>query len=195
MSGRIQEIKRGLRARIRARRRHLCPEWAARSSALLCARAMGLPELRRPGTALVYLAKGGEVDLDPLIFALWDAGWRVVVPAREGASEEYRPCELLPDTELERGAFDVSQPRRKRWVTFPEVDVAFVPGLAFDPYGGRLGHGGGHYDRMLPQVSDACCTIGVCFDFQFLTCIPQQCHDIGMRVMVTESGVVRCARG
>jgi 5-formyltetrahydrofolate cyclo-ligase len=155
---------------------------------------MGLPELRTPGMALVYLAKAGEVDLAALIAALWDAGWRVAVPARKGASELYRPCQLLPDQPLERGPFDVRQPKRKRWIDFEELDVAFVPGLAFDPYGARLGHGGGHYDRMLPLVRPSCTRIGVCFDFQFITCIPQQAHDMGMQVVVTERGVERCTR-
>lgn len=195
MSERIQQVKSRLRERIGSRRRHLCPEWAAQNSALLCSRAMVLPELRSPGTALVYLAKAGEVDLIALIYALWDEGWRVAVPAREGASQGYRPCELLPDETLERGPFDVDQPLEKRWIDPRTLDVAFVPGVAFDPYGGRLGHGGGHYDRMLPQVSPTCCTVGVGFDFQFLTCIPQQSHDIEMRVVVTERGVERCARG
>jgi 5-formyltetrahydrofolate cyclo-ligase len=195
MSIRIQEIKHQLRGRIHSRRRHLCPELAARDSALICARTMALPELRTPGTALLYLAKGGEVDLISLSYALWDAGWKIAVLAREGASAVYQPCELAPDEVLERGPFDVSQPQQKRWIDPAALDVAFIPGLAFDPYGGRLGHGGGHYDRMLPQVRSNCTTVGVCFDFQFITCIPQQSHDIGMRVVVTERGLERCARG
>ena len=60
---------------------------------------------------------------------------------------------------------------------YPSVDVAVVPGMAFDSRCNRLGRGKGYYDRMLPKLSNAY-KIGMCFDFQKLPGIPADDHDI-----------------
>lgn len=68
-----------------------------------------------------------------------------------------------------------------------EIDVILVPGTAFDRDGGRIGQGGGYYDRFLPRT-DAL-RVGVCHDFALLDRVPAQAHDQKMDLIVTPSGV------
>ena len=54
--------------------------------------------------------------------------------------------------------------------------LVLMPGLAFDPQGHRMGYGGGFYDRFLAREPHP--TIALCYDFQLLSDLPVQAHDI-----------------
>lgn len=59
---------------------------------------------------------------------------------------------------------------------YSSIDLAVIPGVAFDKAGNRLGRGKGYYDRLLPLLD--CHTIGICFPFQFVEAVPHEPHDI-----------------
>ena len=73
-----------------------------------------------------------------------------------------------------------------------------VPGAAFDRAGGRLGWGGGHYDRALAELAHACggaLLVGVCFSDQLIVSVPRAGHDLPVDLVVTEQAVVNARRG
>lgn len=70
-------------------------------------------------------------------------------------------------------------------ITAVRIDLAFIPGVAFDGQGNRLGRGKGYYDRFLPQLH--CPTIGICYDRQMVETIPVQEHDRGVNQIMTVS--------
>ena len=70
------------------------------------------------------------------------------------------------------------------------IDVAIIPGLAFDQRGHRLGHGGGYYDRFLPLLQAI--KVGIAFDCQLLPDLPVCPHDVSMNFVVTPSHFFHC---
>ncbi|MBO4300073.1 MAG: 5-formyltetrahydrofolate cyclo-ligase [Desulfovibrio sp.] len=64
-------------------------------------------------------------------------------------------------------------------------DCMILPGLAFDMHGGRLGYGGGYYDRFLAS-GWPCTLVGLCFDFQLLQCLPLAPWDRPVHCICTE---------
>jgi 5-formyltetrahydrofolate cyclo-ligase len=87
---------------------------------------------------------------------------------------------------LERGAFGILEPRGEVFLDYDQVEVAIVPGMAFDKAGHRLGRGKGFYDRLLPRLTQAH-KIGVCFPFQYLDEIPCEEHDVVMDEVISSS--------
>jgi 5-formyltetrahydrofolate cyclo-ligase len=79
--------------------------------------------------------------------------------------------------DLEGGFFNIMEPVGKAFSNYEEIDVAVIPGMAFDGRCNRLGRGRGYYDRLLPKLPQAY-KIGICFDFQKLPGIPADEHDI-----------------
>ena len=67
--------------------------------------------------------------------------------------------------------------------------IAFVPGLAFDSEGYRLGFGYGHYDKYLQNHQDIY-RIGVCFEHNLFTHLPVEDHDCRMHLITTESTIL-----
>ena len=66
------------------------------------------------------------------------------------------------------------------------------PGLAFDGRGSRLGRGKGYFDRLLETASGV--KIALAYDFEVLTEVPVDDHDVHMDFIVTETKVVHCKR-
>ena len=80
----------------------------------------------------------------------------------------------------------------------PPATVVLVPGAAFDRTGGRLGWGGGYYDRALAAVARSCATallVGVCFSEQLIDRVPRAGHDLPVDLVVTEREAVDALRG
>ncbi|RMF12444.1 MAG: 5-formyltetrahydrofolate cyclo-ligase [Candidatus Dadabacteria bacterium] len=170
-----------LRAQMQAKRRMLRPQlrarWSARIRELLVAVLGGFPG----HTIGVYWPLPTEPDTIPLI-ARWQRNrTRLALPVAEDGQWRWRRLLRLPDPATDPRS-DLSACTGRASVP----DVAIVPGLAFDPRGYRLGHGGGIYDRLLTAVPVA---IGVAFPFQFVHHIPEHSHDVPVDLVVLPSGV------
>jgi 5-formyltetrahydrofolate cyclo-ligase len=142
-------------------------------------------------TVLVYAATRGEPPLAELVALARQTGREVVLPRMAGDTLELRvwPAGGL----LVRGAHGIGEPDAS-WPSLPPeaIDLALVPGLAFDPGGGRLGQGGGYYDRLLPALvprrADAPRRVGVAWAFQIVPRVPMEPHDITVDAVLTEEG-------
>lgn len=184
--------KRSLRASARAARRSLLAPERQQASAAIVARLQQLPDVRDAATILLYAASPTEVDLAALVRPLRRRGVRTLFPRVDGAQLDLVAAADLRTLELGyRGIREPSGPR-----VGPEVvDIALVPGVAFDPLGGRLGQGGGHYDRLLARFPDDCVRIGVCFACQMVPHVPRAPHDEAVDLVVTEHALYRADPG
>jgi len=184
----LADAKRELRTASRERRRALTPAERARASARAVARLVTLPELETARTVALYGALPDEADPSPLVDVLHARGVTVLLPRVTGDE-----LELVGFTTIEglsRGYRGVSEPVGPATAN-AEVDLIVVPGLAFDLGGGRLGQGGGHYDRLLALLPVAALRVGLCLQCQVVAEVPTDDHDARMDVVVTETGVWR----
>ncbi|HEY3583930.1 MAG TPA: 5-formyltetrahydrofolate cyclo-ligase, partial [Casimicrobiaceae bacterium] len=78
-------------------------------------------------------------------------------------------------------------------IALDRFDVVIVPGVAFDARGGRLGYGGGFYDRLLPAMPRAQRIAGA-FELQIVARVPAAAHDVGVDWIATEQRTMHCAR-
>jgi 5-formyltetrahydrofolate cyclo-ligase len=147
---------------------------------------------RLPGTISAFLSMEDEVDLEPLMARL--PGWRWVLPRLEDdGTLSFRDRDLPRETHRWGMAQPIDAGPR---VPLHEIDVMLVPGLAFDPRGGRLGRGGGYYDRLLAERRSDCVAIGVTVTTRVLDAVPVEGHDGLVDWLATEGGVTACsARG
>lgn len=162
-------------------------------SRVICQRFASLPEYARAGTVLLYVHVRSEVRTREFLAEALAEGKRVLVPWCQGDELELFHLEDL--SELGPGVFGLLEPRaelrqqpgKRRGIA--EVDVAIVPGVAFDRQGGRLGHGKGYYDRLLRRARPETLLAGVCFESQLVPEVPMGPRDVRMHRVITETAV------
>ncbi len=86
-----------------------------------------------------------------------------------------------------------AQPRYSRSVSPQEIEVALVPGLAFDAQGRRLGFGEGHFDRLLDLLPEDIPLIGLAFSVQVVPRVEEGAGAARMTAVVTEQAVIDCS--
>ncbi len=137
-------------------------------------------------TLLLYSALPDEVQTQQLIDELTAEGKLVVLPKVTGETEmELR--HYTGSNDLEKGAFGILEPTGELFTDDGSIDVAVIPGMAFDTAGHRLGRGKGYYDRMLSRMPEVY-KIGICFPWQIVDEVPSDEHDIVMDCVISRSG-------
>jgi 5-formyltetrahydrofolate cyclo-ligase len=191
----VSAEKRALRAHMAQLRRALPEPERAAASAAIVAHVRASEAWRAARIVLLYAAIPGEVDLGALIAAARAEGRTVALP-RVVASAEGPRLELHawpPSAQLVPGTFGIGEPAPD-WpvVAREDLDLGLIPGVAFDAAGGRLGRGGGYYDRLLAGRGARPRMVGVGFAFQRVQRVPCEAHDARVDALVTEEGDTRC---
>ena len=136
------------------------------------------PSTLHPHIVLAYWPLPDEVDIRPLIRQLVEAGTTVLLPRVTG-EETMELRRYTSAADLQEGAFHIMEPVGEVFADYRQIDLALIPGMAFDAAGRRLGRGRGYYDRFL-SLCPYIYKIGVCFPFQRVPLVPAADHDIVM---------------
>ncbi len=134
-------------------------------------------------TAFVYLSYSSEARTDKLVEALIEKGVRVVCPRVDGNRMEA----VLYGEELALSKRGIREPVGE--IYEGKIDFAVVPLLAADEKKGRLGYGGGYYDRFF-QAREGMLKIGYCYDFQIVEEVPCEPRDFPLDGIVTDKRVI-----
>lgn len=183
--------KAQLRAALLEARRGIPPVEREALSAAICGRAAGLPAFRAAGTVHAYVGVASEVRTLPLLEDAWRAGKRVVCP-RMGIDGRLEGRLVRSPEDLVAGPRGLKEPDPETTPLVPagEIDLVVVPGVGFDRRGGRLGFGGGYYDRFLSATGAL--RVGLAFSLQIVDGIPQGPGDERVHWIVTERETIEC---
>ena len=145
------------------------------------------PDLMAHQSYAGYWPMAGELDIRPLFLALEDSGRTCSLPVvvKKDAPLQFRSWKN--GEPLIKGPHGTQHPEGGRVIT---PDVVMVPLLAFDQKGGRLGFGGGYYDRTLTTLSAV--RVGMAFDEQEVETVPMDHFDQKMDWIVTPTRVIPC---
>lgn len=178
----LASCKVGLRGAMRRWRTALPAAEVKRRSVAITAQLCAWVPLQAAQAALVFESMAAEPETGALIAWLTARGTWLWVPAVSADTVGWR---------LLSGPGDPPAAR----ASAPPPDLVLVPGLAFDRAGGRLGRGGGHYDRLLPGLRGGCLRVGVCFREQVVASVPREVWDQTVDWLATEDGLCATEAG
>lgn len=188
------EEREALRRRLLEIRDRLSPETRRLRSTAIVARLWRLEEFVRARTLFVYVNFRSEVETLPLIRQCLDRDKEVCVPLTDRPHRCLRPYVLTDlDRDLVPGYCSIPEPAPQcpPLEDTGRIDAVILPGSVFDLRGGRLGYGGGYYDRFLGGEAPQALRIGVAFEAQVVDEVPLEPHDQPVHILVTESRTVR----
>jgi 5-formyltetrahydrofolate cyclo-ligase len=200
--------KRQVRERLRGLRDALPNERRETLSDIICQTTSRLPPVKNAGCVALYSPIGSEVDTSALHRSLRERGVVVVYPRVLGTVAEGGKLEFVVEADKDAlrvtghadlslnatsgtslgASWGIAEPQGENVVEPAQIDVVITPGLGFDEHGGRLGYGGGYYDRTLESYRGL--SIGIAFSCQMVIELPSKVHDRPMDVVVTEYGVL-----
>jgi 5-formyltetrahydrofolate cyclo-ligase len=186
-----QQAKQALRQRIRDWREGISAADREAWSRAVADRVRGLDAYRAARTVLVFAGIGTEVATDALVRAVASDRKRLVMP-RVGEHDLVLHAVADPERDLAPGVWGIPEPGTECPEVAPEaVDLFLLPGLAFDPAGGRLGYGRGYFDRVLARAPGT--KVALAFDGQVVDAVPRGPGDVPVDLVVTPTRVLRCS--
>ncbi|ADD68686.1 5-formyltetrahydrofolate cyclo-ligase [Denitrovibrio acetiphilus DSM 12809] len=135
---------------------------------------------------LLYSSFKSEVETHSLIKYLYGMKKTVYLPVVSG--DELKLGSYKGEASLSSGAFGIQEP--VECTDFKHIDIAVVPGVAFDRALHRIGYGKGYYDRLLGAVRFGIIA-GFAFECQLFDSFDHEPHDIPVDVLVTENDIYR----
>ena len=187
--------KKALRIEMRALRRHLADETP--DAARRAARRLPVSRFSRFSIIGAYCAQGAELDPGPILQAILELNAGHAQAALPVAVDKTSPLMFRlwrPDQPLEKDACGIPAPP----ASAPEVlpNLLITPLLAFDRHGGRLGQGGGHYDRTLQALrwQRPVFVLGVAFSGQEIDEVPTDAHDQRLDAIATETEFIEVVK-
>lgn len=192
------QLRRRLRQHLRQQRNALSPLQQRHASQQLAKRLLANPDLYRARHLAIYCPNDGEISPLPYMQAARRRGIRVYLPVLHPLI----PGKLVfspytSHTRLRPNRFGITEPafsaglKRPAWA----MDAILFPLVGFDEHGGRLGMGGGFYDRTFafsrtrPRLAPK--LIGLAHDFQKVDSLPIEPWDVPLHSVVTERGRYR----
>ncbi|MDF2923134.1 MAG: 5-formyltetrahydrofolate cyclo-ligase [Paenibacillaceae bacterium] len=186
--------KKRLRQLALNRREQLDGEARRVKSEIICSSLITLLKklpLDEPGNLCTYMPFGHEVNILPVAEWCWQRGLAVAVPKTIRQPRMLR-LHLIGSKELlEPGLWGIPEPVEAAPVAdFRRIKAVLVPGVAFDARGGRLGYGGGYYDRLFGHWRSEGVhplKLAPAFHIQMEEAVPVEFHDERMDAVITEA--------
>ena len=181
----LKEQKKILRQEFLAKRAAVPHDKRDRISHELIKKFLTTEIYREAKVIMAYASTPDELQLAELFAACFDDKKILAIPYIVGKGA-MQAVEVPNFDALEIGAFNILTVKSelRNFIEPAQIDCVIVPGAAFDLSGGRLGLGGGYYDRFLPLAVNAK-KIALAYDFQLVDSLPTEEHDAKIDMVLT----------
>lgn len=183
--------KAALRSALRQRRKSLSSATQGTAGQAVTQSVLDLPAWTNAQRIALYLARDGEIDTSALANIARDHGKHLFLPALNDDKSLFFARWNTHDTQFINRYNIPEPPIGAEQCPVSELDIIFLPVVGWDAHGGRLGMGGGYYDRTL-SGTDNPVLVGLAHENQRVERIPRDSWDIVLDYVATDAGLRRC---
>jgi 5-formyltetrahydrofolate cyclo-ligase len=189
----LKEKKSEIRGKTLARRNALSDEERSKKSQAIMDCLFDFANFLEARIVLFYVNADSEVATEAMINKTLAYEKIVALPWVDQKNGQIVPLKIDDFTQdLQPGYRGIREPIPQRCKAIPvkNIDLAIIPGIAFDERGGRIGHGTGCYDKFIPELNVTTRKVALAFECQIVPQIPMEPHDRYIDIIITEKRII-----
>jgi 5-formyltetrahydrofolate cyclo-ligase len=143
--------------------------------------------------SFMYTSGNDQIPMEPIIRRALQIEKTIVLPVFTDMKNAFNICKILDfDKDLVLNKNDVREPDTDKCkkVSLEDIDIAFIPGLAFDDKGGRIGFGNNYYTRLITRLPETCRKVSLAFDEQIVDQIQMDSRKHTVDIIITDKRVI-----
>lgn len=178
MNDEIYLEKKSLRKKIRKLKKEITEELRKTKSKIIMDKIESEIHFQKAKIIFAYWAMDDEVDTKDFIMK-WYKEKTIILPTIDSGNlilKKFNGMNSLKDGDL----YAIPEPQGEPFEALDQLDLAIIPGVAFDELNNRMGRGKAYYDKILKKMKGNTFLIGICYDSQFVDKVPVEEHDITM---------------
>ncbi|AAK79064.1 5-formyltetrahydrofolate cyclo-ligase [Clostridium acetobutylicum] len=170
--------KKELRKNMVLKRDSLEPDLKSIKDNMIYNKVINSIQYKSANNIFVFVSYKSEVDTHNIIRTAIADGKKVFVPKVISKEKGMEAAEIRGFFDLEKSAYGILEPKSSNYIEPESIELLLVPGLAFDESGGRIGYGGGFYDRYMSLLDKSAVKVGICYDFQVIDKVIMNINDV-----------------
>ncbi len=143
--------------------------------------------------AFLYTPASTEIPTEAVIRKALEIEKGIILPVFTDAKNAFRLYKISDyDKDLVMNANDMLEPNPERCkkVSLEEVDIAIIPGLAFDDKGGRVGFGNNYYSKLITKLPETCRKVALAYEEQIVDQIQMESRKFTVDIIITDKRVI-----
>lgn len=169
------------------KRKSLGQDYINNQSKIILNKVLSIEEYKYAKYIFTYISTPEEVNTEGIIKQSIDDNKTILVPVITSKTQMAAGI-ISNDTIFIKNRYNIDEPEIKN-IYEGRIDIIITPGLSFDINGGRLGYGGGFFDRFFEKHKEAL-KIGLCMEELIEVNLPSEIHDIKMDMIITQSRMI-----
>jgi 5-formyltetrahydrofolate cyclo-ligase len=156
-------------------------------------RLFSFANFRESNIGLLYISRYEKFDIKDIVQKSLDSKKITVLPAfnvEKKIMTLMKIDNIKADMMVGKNGFLEPDPSQCKTVPYESIDIAIIPGLAFDEKGGRIGIGQGFYDRLIPKLPITSRKVVLAFEEQVVPMVPMESHDKYVDIIITDKRII-----
>ncbi len=143
--------------------------------------------------SFMFTSGNDQIPMEPIIRRALQIEKTIVLPVFTDMKNALNICKITDfDKDLVLNKNDIREPDTDKCkkVSLEDIDIAFIPGLAFDDKGGRIGFGNNYYTRLITRLPETCRKVSLAFDEQIVDQIQMDSRKHTVDIIITDKRVI-----
>jgi 5-formyltetrahydrofolate cyclo-ligase len=143
--------------------------------------------------SFMHTSGNSQISMETIIRKALAIEKAIVLPVFSDTKNLFHLCKITDyDRDLVLNKNDVMEPDTEKCkkVALEEIDIAFIPGLAFDDKGGRIGFGNNYYTRLITRLPETCRKVSLAFEEQIVDQIQMDSRKHTVDIIITDKRVI-----
>ena len=141
----------------------------------------------------MYTPTSTEIPMETIIRRSLEIEKGVILPVFTDTKNAFHLCKISDyDKDLVMNANDMLEPNPERCkkIALDDVDIAIIPGLAFDDKGGRVGFGNNYYAKLITKLPETCRKVSLAYEDQIVDQIQMESRKFTVDIIITDTRVI-----